>query len=1348
MASKSIELIIELLIKEAGGDLSKVEKQVQAITKAYTDLKSKGQLQDMFKVQPVVDKIAELKAALTGLRQQRALGEIAQEAHAMYRNLQLAGGAMKNVGSIDVSKIKVNLEALGKQAQHFYQQLTAAGKVKLDVDLSKAATAMEKLNVTVGTFKASWQKPVKVEVDTSKATASLGKVSKAAKDAAVAKERLNVSTRRTDEHFRLLNTTLGNAANQFLFLRRVVIAVAGVNLAGRILDAVAAFDRLNQSMRVVFGVNAAEELGFIRQTAERLGLSLTDLATGWAKFAASVDPAKVSIEQMRENFLAVAEAGARLSLSNEEISGTLTALSQIASKGRLSMEELRQQLGDRLPGAVKIAADALGLTQAKLFALIEQGKIGSDVFLNAFPKALRASFGTDQNTRIETIGAAIQRLKNAFQEMLNAAVRAGALDVFVRIVDDLAKRFKDPAFIESLQEVANTLVKIARAAFAAGKPVIALTAAFLGWKALVGIRSAVIGMTEAMLGFAGAAGGASRAVGAFVPVATTAAQVAVGGKENFAGWTSQITAFGRVLTVAAGALGGLTLAYIAGKAAADAWVDSLIEGEQKLNRINEAVRESESAGRLSGFFASQVVALEEYGKVSVLTTEQVKALTTAQAQQYLKGVEGAQALAAAQQKQAEQGIKQAQEEIKALQLRGDYSDAARKRTDELLLTISRLRDTQREATARTTELGIAFSELEKRGDAVGLSFELSAETLRRMSAAADSAADSMGKVAKLDLSKLSKDTQFIVTGFQQATERGESLAKAIETALPKSWLDGTSKQISEVGDALAFLVQEGLVPASKAADALAKDLGKLDADALAEFGIKAQVAFDAATVSAQGLDVLLAGQLTTSLKKLGVDAEFAGKNISKTFNELTTNFSVLAENVRATGLQIKEGLDIAVAAAKTKEELQLLASAVDNLGLRTGKFATELEDSFLRLDDKIRLTAATLNSALGDSFDRLGIKSKAMLQGLADQAVIDFNRIKASGIATALELEAAFRKMAEEVAKTNNGIPPISLRIEAINNNAFDVLVSMAQKASERIKKAMLDAIPLADTLDKLRLLAEGIEVAFDRGKISAQEFSEVMFTVGQNMRDAMAKPAGEVLAIVEKFGFQTKDMLQATADNAREAFDAMRFSGEFTTGELAKGAQLYLDAYKAANDGVVDSFDPVVQKALEVVNAVDQAVKKVDEIKSIGDPIATGNLRDKTTPQLQLELDQLTKAYRAIGIQNVQDLQIIQEIQKEIQRQSKIDAEERRKVIEEAGQVMTDAAENLAETTREARQPAGAPLPGGALAKGGPAQSGQIKNLGGDTININLNGSGQLTPDEVKRKVIPAIRVRDLRRR
>jgi tape measure domain-containing protein len=64
----------------------------------------------------------------------------------------------------------------------------------------------------------------------------------------------------------------------------------------------------------------------------------------------------------------------------------------MASKGKVSAEELRGQLGERIPGALGIAARAMGMTQAQFNEMLDSGKIMAEDFLPKFSKRIKKHF--------------------------------------------------------------------------------------------------------------------------------------------------------------------------------------------------------------------------------------------------------------------------------------------------------------------------------------------------------------------------------------------------------------------------------------------------------------------------------------------------------------------------------------------------------------------------------------------------------------------------------------------------------------------------------------------------------------------------------------------------------------------------------------------------------------------------------------------------------------------------------------------------------------------------------------------------------------------------------------------
>jgi tape measure domain-containing protein len=107
----------------------------------------------------------------------------------------------------------------------------------------------------------------------------------------------------------------------------------------------------------------------------------------------------------------------------DKMNFALEAFSQMAGKGVVNMEELRQQLGDALPGALKIAADGLGVTQAKLFEMVKAGDVTADQLLSAFIKVGEsATYVNGAATGADTLRSRWNQLVETVQSNLANAV--------------------------------------------------------------------------------------------------------------------------------------------------------------------------------------------------------------------------------------------------------------------------------------------------------------------------------------------------------------------------------------------------------------------------------------------------------------------------------------------------------------------------------------------------------------------------------------------------------------------------------------------------------------------------------------------------------------------------------------------------------------------------------------------------------------------------------------------------------------------------------------------------------------------------------------------------------------
>jgi tape measure domain-containing protein len=82
------------------------------------------------------------------------------------------------------------------------------------------------------------------------------------------------------------------------------------------------------------------------------------------------------------------------------------------SKGTVSAEELRRQLGNAIPGAVPIMARALGVGTAQLNEMMKQGELISTDVLPKFAAQLQKEFGPGVERATKTAASSFARLGN------------------------------------------------------------------------------------------------------------------------------------------------------------------------------------------------------------------------------------------------------------------------------------------------------------------------------------------------------------------------------------------------------------------------------------------------------------------------------------------------------------------------------------------------------------------------------------------------------------------------------------------------------------------------------------------------------------------------------------------------------------------------------------------------------------------------------------------------------------------------------------------------------------------------------------------------------------------------
>tara|TARA_R110001632_G_scaffold9807_7_gene37218 strand:+ start:5 stop:2767 length:2763 start_codon:yes stop_codon:yes gene_type:complete len=113
------------------------------------------------------------------------------------------------------------------------------------------------------------------------------------------------------------------------------------------------------------------------------------------------------------------------------------------SKGTVSAEELRQQLGDSLPGSVEIMARALKVSTKQLADMIKQGKVLASDALPKFARELEKTYGIENVDRVDNLVAAQGRFETSIINLVKELDAADVFKDFFEILTAGAKSLKN-----------------------------------------------------------------------------------------------------------------------------------------------------------------------------------------------------------------------------------------------------------------------------------------------------------------------------------------------------------------------------------------------------------------------------------------------------------------------------------------------------------------------------------------------------------------------------------------------------------------------------------------------------------------------------------------------------------------------------------------------------------------------------------------------------------------------------------------------------------------------------------------------------------------------------------------
>lgn len=223
---------------------------------------------------------------------------------------------------------------------------------------------------------------------------------------------------------------------------------------------------------------AAEEYKFVNEQAKKYGLNLAESVKAYGRIQAGAKMANMSVAETREMFDGLNTAAVGFSLTSDEMTGIFKAITDSLSKGTLMAEELKGQLGDRMPVAVGAMAQALKVTTPELMKMMERGELIATEVLPKLSKGLKA-MAVDSGgfaAGMKTSNKEMARFGTTFQmnmaKMFNAGAEKGLAGFFrnlTGIMEQMSPVFRVVGKV--LGVVVELLSGIALAAYQVIRPV-------------------------------------------------------------------------------------------------------------------------------------------------------------------------------------------------------------------------------------------------------------------------------------------------------------------------------------------------------------------------------------------------------------------------------------------------------------------------------------------------------------------------------------------------------------------------------------------------------------------------------------------------------------------------------------------------------------------------------------------------------------------------------------------------------------------------------------------------------------------------------------------------------------
>ena len=398
-----MSLELEINVDAANAALEKASSGADKLQKA---LEGVGQTSGLDKVLNTLEGMKGVPASVVqSLKDVGAAIENISKANA----LTTLSTALGKLAQTDMTKVAANVAELAKSLAGITVPASLGQISKQLGDIGAAATSANTHIRSLSSSLGAIQAPAGISTMGN----HLNSATTAANSATTATQGFGASISQLNG----LLATLGIAAS----------AAAMSNFVSEAFKGVQAIQLFNNQMSLLGGGKdkgglefAANQMAILRKVSTETGQNWADLAPQFGKFTNAVVQGGVSIQTSNTVFRQLSTSFRVLGLDAEQTKRAFNAFEQMFSKGAVSMQELRQQLGNAGVQGMALFAQATGKSTAEFEKLVSTGQVSSrevvklaDFMYNKFKSGLPDALQT-LTAMMSLFGGVVADVQQAF----------------------------------------------------------------------------------------------------------------------------------------------------------------------------------------------------------------------------------------------------------------------------------------------------------------------------------------------------------------------------------------------------------------------------------------------------------------------------------------------------------------------------------------------------------------------------------------------------------------------------------------------------------------------------------------------------------------------------------------------------------------------------------------------------------------------------------------------------------------------------------------------------------------------------------------------------------------------